>query len=647
MDAIDIKGDVGLLDLLSNVPASELELLVDQITDAGEGRLALSSAVKELLLESKRRQLYTPLTLKILISELQQFGGHSVANLVRRSGIPYAEIVRDALRHLGETSDASTPLEQQELAVVATRLGQIWPELGDVERSEFRAVLEPGGPNGSALADLQTRVRSGGRVASTIARRLAQRPYKPNHLATTAKKTLLGGALVSLAPAVLASAVDGATGPAYRVTVPCVLYLAHLRLQRAAALEVICRECGMKGASQARFCTGCGFDLRGEMKSTSDEPLSGVANIHPEGAQLMLGSGGGTPVLSVMALETLDVAKPLLAVELGASSVDRLSPLLQLIPSMAVAGEVATHRYLKVVVNGPLAPAADGNGLRGFVRGPDGRFTEHGRFFEDDRLKNLVSGAALFQIASIVVAQKHLADISRKLGEIQEGVGRIEAFQRDERKSSITGTLKYLQQVAPVLLEGQVLPAVRGELERVECSLSAVQDHVFMELGAIVKNVAVLEDRGSLGSGELTKALRSRQDDFEELVRQWQLCLATRFVACRLVCCYPGEQMLVAQRQQTLNQLLPGVLGPEGVLRQFCVAMTQRGAGLKALTDTRVELLANQERLRMWGVDRMPAMETQGCAMFGQLDRILLENAQPVALVLEVQGETIVRALAA
>jgi hypothetical protein len=353
-------------------------------------------------------------------------------------------------------------------------------------------------------------------------------------------------------------------------------------------------------------------------------------------------------MLSVTPLARIDGADQLQPLDLGAGGVDRFAPLIQAIPSLAVGNEVAAHRYLKVVVNGPLAQAADGDGLRGFVRGADGKFTEHGRFYEDDRLKNLVSGAAIFQIASIVVAQKHLADISRKLGEIQEGVTRIEAFQRNERKSGINGTLQYLHQIAPVLLAGHLSSSIRDELETSERTLGMIQDHVLTDLRAILTEVETLKDPDNFGSSGLTKALQDRQTTFEDLVEQWKLCLAARFIACRLVCCYPSEQALVERRQQVLNQLAQILLEPtDGLLKQFPRAVAGRSKSMKALTETQVEIQANQERLRLWDIGRLPVIESQGRATFDQLDGMLRENAQPVALVLEMRGDKVLRALAA
>ena len=70
---------------------------------------------------------------------------------------------------------------------------------------------------------------------------------------------------------------------------------------------------------------------------------------------------------------------------------------------------------MEVVVDGTLARAADGSGLLPFVRGPNGRIVEQARLFDAANLQRMVSAAALWQVASVIVAQKHLADISGRL----------------------------------------------------------------------------------------------------------------------------------------------------------------------------------------------------------------------------------------
>jgi hypothetical protein len=67
---------------------------------------------------------------------------------------------------------------------------------------------------------------------------------------------------------------------------------------------------------------------------------------------------------------------------------------------------------MEVVINGDLVRAADGHGFRAIAMGAKG-VREHARLFEVKNLQNVVNAAAVWQIASVLVAQKHLADISK------------------------------------------------------------------------------------------------------------------------------------------------------------------------------------------------------------------------------------------
>ncbi len=98
-------------------------------------------------------------------------------------------------------------------------------------------------------------------------------------------------------------------------------------------------------------------------------------------------------------------------------------------------------------------PAGDGNGLRAFTVIADG-IKEHARVFEVENLQNMINAAAIWQIASVVVAQKHLTDINKKLDEIKDGVLGISRFLDNQRKSRIRSTYDYLGQVSQAIQGG-------------------------------------------------------------------------------------------------------------------------------------------------------------------------------------------------
>lgn len=99
--------------------------------------------------------------------------------------------------------------------------------------------------------------------------------------------------------------------------------------------------------------------------------------------------------------------------------IGRLTALIQAVPSLLVASEAHGKRLMEVVINGDLVRAADGNGSRPYAI-TNGRISELARLFEVEKLSDMINAAAVWQIASVVVAQKHLADISQKLDELKK-----------------------------------------------------------------------------------------------------------------------------------------------------------------------------------------------------------------------------------
>jgi uncharacterized protein YaaW (UPF0174 family) len=633
---MDIEGDSALLELLSSAKARDIDVLVMHLTDDGKGRLALPAAVKELFLESSQRGIYSRETLRLLIAELQQFGGHSIANLARRGGVAYREIVANALSYVGGKPDGALSVERMELEFLVIRLEKAWPVIDDEQRRSLTSSVGTVS-DGADVSAWRDAILEGGPTAAEVAQWLARTKLPdvntPVAVAKAVGKFALGRLLS--APAALVASANDLASAAFRVTIPCVTQIAYLRHVGAPILALKCADCGAAAQGKEKFCGQCGKPLA---KTPTDVVPGDNALFH-------VGASADAPLLSFSGFDRGLLPERPQQVDLG-TGLDRLAPLLQALPGQLVAGEVGANHYLKCVVNGSLAQAADGNGLRGFVRGPDGRFVEHARFFDDDRLGNLVNGAAVFQIVSVLVAQKHLADISRKLNEVLEGIGRIETFQQNERKSAIEAAIGYLQEVAPLILRGDLNAAVLAQLEQYESGLRVTQGHLQKDIEAVIAEVATFKDPDTFGTGGVTKALRLRQERFEDLVTQWKYCLAARFMACRLVACYPESVNFAMHRRDSLTQVSESLSGGEGFLARFSSAVRARSGVFQALTDSAAAVSANQERLRLWEQARRPALEMADHVSFGHLDRLTLEDAQPAVVVLELRDGKFLRALA-
>lgn len=132
---------------------------------------------------------------------------------------------------------------------------------------------------------------------------------------------------------------------------------------------------------------------------------------------------------------------------ISTQSINSFNQLLGGLPAVVTAKELSSGKYYIGVHKSTLL-AAEGEGFRGMVRDAStGKFTNHARFYEPERLKNLVSFNVAFNMVSMVVAQKHLADISQKLDNIMEIVKNIERFQHDERTSRLDAAAETLREV--------------------------------------------------------------------------------------------------------------------------------------------------------------------------------------------------------
>ncbi|MBQ9275059.1 MAG: DUF3944 domain-containing protein [Succinivibrio sp.] len=180
-----------------------------------------------------------------LAEELQCFGGHSLMNLWRGGGVLYAEIVRDVLdkAKVKHEDDESVPvlerrlLESLLIAAVEKMDEQDLKELISslnlqncaVTAQAVTAALQLGVRLNSALA-----LQAASLVANTLSRMLLGSGL-----------TLAGNAALSRALGVFAGPLGWAltglwtaydlAGPAYRVTLPCVVQIAFMRLKHTTA----------------------------------------------------------------------------------------------------------------------------------------------------------------------------------------------------------------------------------------------------------------------------------------------------------------------------------------------------------------------------------------------------------------------------
>ena len=256
-----------LFQLLQTADADDLSVLVDYLTDKGDGRVSLATATCSQLVAAKARGVYSEHDINTMVEELCRFGGNSIMNMFRGGvGVPYREVVVDVLEHLKGNADASDSVELLELKILQRMASQAWERMSPAERKEFSSSFGNGelvGP--AALAAILAAIRLGGFASYQIAVILAH----------SMAKLLLGRGLTFATSAALTRTIGIMAGPigwlvtaiwtlfdlaspAYRITVPCVIHISYMRQKRSVQT---CGGCNAVNASGAKFCNECGAPL--------------------------------------------------------------------------------------------------------------------------------------------------------------------------------------------------------------------------------------------------------------------------------------------------------------------------------------------------------------------------------------------------
>lgn len=602
MSEIDIQGDDALVQLLLNADKGDIDLLIDYVTNTGKFGFSMSDNVKAVLQDAKRQDIPDEETLRLLVRELQHFGGNTFVNLFRRNGVNYSEIVDDVTSHLMVKVPATASVEEKETLIIDCVFTSSWKKMSDDERSQ---ILRDMGINGSASMDIPVWQR-----AALVANSLAQ---------TTAGKVLpliaglgIGRVLgvltgpVGLAITGLYTAYD-ISNPAFRVTLPCVVQIAWIRLKNSRQFRL---------ATQPSPATvpALTYDQRWGFGHDIHQPALTVATIPPSES------------INTGSMQEQDV-----------TGISRLSPLLQTLPSLATSAHVASHQYMEVIINGTLASVKDGPGFRGFSLGEKG-IKEHAVLLSPDKLSQLVNAGMLLNVASAVLAQKHLADISKKLTEIVESVREVSAFQNNARKSEIIGAIQYLQQITPVIVEEQCSPAIRQKLEDIEVQFSALQAHLLTDITAAGDKVAALKDRGLFGSTEITNKIQAQQKILDERIHEWDLAMKVRAQALHLLTHAEGNTTLVRHRQQTIVHNYQEF---ESVVDKVERQLHQRIQGISALTEQSNTTNANKVLLRKWTTTTLMHQKMaieEAHSSFGKFQQgLLAEQPQSARLLVEMQ----------
>ncbi len=330
-----------------------------------------------------------------------------------------------------------------------------------------------------------------------------------------------------------------------------------------------------------------------------------------------------------------------------------LEPIMQVAPSMATAAMANGRRLMEVAVNGPLIGAADGNGMRAISMGPNG-IAEHARLYNPSALQGVASAAAVWQLASVIVAQKHLADINATLQRVESKIEGIQSFMEEQRLAVVRGVVSYLQDAKEAIENGEFLERTRDKLETFDIELVRVTQSLMDQIN---RESAVDLDRDSVGcKGEYSSA-RNKYQQLKRHSEELALCVEVRLANWYVCSLYPdrskmldprlGQIRLATEQLEKLKEELDGRLRKdcEYIDAAFTLESTIANrrqevreigmAGIKILHDGSVRCQTLISSLMAVVADRQATSRLVVESQNGRPTAIYLRREQPVAEIIQ------------
>lgn len=356
-----------------------------------------------------------------------------------------------------------------------------------------------------------------------------------------------------------------------------------------------------------------------------------------------------SPVMEISALQASALPHNKRRFDPAKTRLGTFSSFLHLIPSALTAADFGRDNYMQVLVHGPLALASAPESFLPFVRDSRGRTEELAQLGNSHELRQLIGSGMGWQLSFITVAQKHLADIHKKLDYIKTGVEEIQGFLTNERRSRIAGTLDYLRQVVATLGQKESPAALRNQLEHIERELLQIQDHVMHDLGTSTDKIgAIFQGRFERRTTRV-KTIQGRADAMYELEKEWLLCMVARVINWQVLSVFPGDKQFKLTRKESIyksideftgllqhvyNQLYEKTAAVRSVLDSF--STTQQDKSLLVQFDLKRRLIDDNKQISS---DALVLREE-----VKQFANRLWSTQKPIVLALKLDGSRIVEA---
>lgn len=337
-------------------------------------------------------------------------------------------------------------------------------------------------------------------------------------------------------------------------------------------------------------------------------------------------------------------------VEMPKQVVSSLSAVFQAVPATAISIAASSSNLVKMILSPELAHSIQ-NGSAEFMKAATGGFrgtvvssgaktvVGQASFDKASLLKNAAVATACWQVASVIVAQKHLADISRKLDNIAKDVRDIKQWLEQERIGKLEGNINYLKGIGTALLQGALphdqLSAYHTNIEEIERECNQIIASQLNYIDYLYKNMPEYSKiEGTFGTAQEVSAISNIIEEFSEIYKPILLAQKVRIAACAILSAMPDKEEFVKLRANKIKeeiQVLPYQKDIYHSIKDLIMKIDSIFTFNDTIEERKRELYTKIDNARGFLNESKEFLNIE----IGINDRLLLEKKKPIEIIVE------------
>lgn len=452
------------LEFLEHVKSRDLNKLVEILTKTKTEELTKRDIYQEF--KGDHHQYWEEIA-----AELQYFGGNTIANILRRRGVKYSEILKDVCQTLKIDIDNESIINEN-------MLNKIWNKALKVDYPLLTQAFED---------KLLNFIKSSNQEDSF-------KNIKQQVSSLKNKDTML--ALVTIPGFLLKRISD----PAYRVTIEAVCEIARLRRQYESVSQSLVLENQKAKKLPLRY----------------SESLLVMDN---DGEEL-----GELKIIEAESIDDIDF------IENNSEEIDRTKQFL----ADAFTGIITTPNQTVELVFSPEVQKGLANGTYKLlenraivVNTKSGAIKEHAEIFSSGKGKQLLTGG--YQLLSIAVAQSHLADIEKSLSSIKSLVTQIQEKLEAEDRAQIEGSIDYIVNIVDFIrindYKIELKQQKKQKIEDIILDVLKWKNKILIEFQNLNNEINNVDNKDSFGTKNTFDELKKLLKIVEPLKYRYELIL--------------------------------------------------------------------------------------------------------------------------